>query len=77
MLCSNTSKSNNLTGTESIHVLIELESDDHAIMVDDVSLAVPGTRHHLLSAVTLNTQPYTRITLCNSVSLKKLFKNLL
>lgn len=42
-----------LTGTEGVDVLIELEPHDCPIVVDDVGLTVPGTRHHLLSAVTL------------------------
>lgn len=43
------------TSAESVDILIKLESDDRAIMVNDVRLAVPGTRHYLFSAITLNT----------------------
>lgn len=44
-----------LTRAEGVHVLVELEAHHWAIVVNDVGLAVPGTRHHLLSAVSLHT----------------------
>lgn len=42
-----------LTCTEGVDVLVELEPHHGPIMVDDVGLTVPSTRHHLLSAVPL------------------------
>lgn len=44
-----------LTRAEGVHVLVELEPHHGTIVVDDVGLAVPGTRDHLLSAVPLHT----------------------
>lgn len=42
-----------LTRTEGVDVLVKLEPHYRPVVVDDVGLAVPGARHHLLSAVTL------------------------
>lgn len=39
--------------TESPDVLIHLEADDSAVVIDDVRLSVPGTRNHLLVAIAL------------------------
>lgn len=61
------------TSAESVHVLIKLEPNDCAIMVDDVRLAVPGTRHHLFSAVTLHTHTHTRVYNELSYSSRQLF----
>lgn len=53
-----------LTRAEGVHVLVELEAHHGAIVVNDVGLAVPGTRHHLLSAVPLQTNTGKRETCC-------------
>lgn len=45
-----------LTRAEGVNVLVELEAHNWPIVVDDVGLAVPGARHHLLSAVSLRTE---------------------
>lgn len=44
-----------LTRAEGVDVLVELEAHRGPVVVDDVCLTVPGTRHHLLSAVSLAT----------------------
>lgn len=49
-----------LTGTEGVDVLIELEPHDCPIVVDDVRLTIPGARHHLLSAVSLEANTRAR-----------------
>lgn len=41
------------TCTEGTDVLVHLEADDGAVVVDDVRLAVPGTGDHLLMPVAL------------------------
>lgn len=41
------------TCTEGSDVLVHLEADDGAVVVDDVRLSVPGTAHHLLQPVAL------------------------
>lgn len=48
-----------LTGAEGVDVLVELEAHDRTVVVDEVGLAVPGARHHLLSAVSLHTEAGT------------------
>lgn len=44
-----------LTRTEGVNILVELEPHDRTIVVNDVGLAIPGARDHLLSAVSLQT----------------------
>lgn len=51
-----------LTRAEGVHVLVELEPHHGTIVVNDVGLAVPGTRDHLLSAVPLQTNTGKRET---------------
>ena len=41
------------TCTEGTDVLVHLEADDGAVVVDDVRLAIPGTGDHLLAPVAL------------------------
>lgn len=48
-----------LTCTEGVDVLVELEPHHGPIVVDDVGLTVPSTRHHLLSAVPLEEDTNT------------------
>lgn len=48
-----------VTCTEGVDVLVKLEAHDGAVVVDDVGLAVPGARHHLLPAVSLQAHART------------------
>lgn len=41
------------TSTEGIYILIKMEADHRPVMVDDVSLAIPGTGDNLLPPITL------------------------
>lgn len=41
------------TCTEGADVLVHLEADDGAVVIDDVRLAIPGAGDHLLMPVTL------------------------
>lgn len=56
-----------LTRAEGVHVLVELEPHHWTIVVNNVGLAVPGTRDHLLSAVSLQTNTGKRET-CMSIT---------
>lgn len=42
-----------LTCTEGSDILVHLEADNRAVMINDVGLSVPGTGHHLLHPVAL------------------------
>lgn len=44
-----------LTCAEGVNVLVELEPHHWTIAVNDVGLAIPGARNHLLAAVSLQT----------------------
>lgn len=57
-----------LTCAEGVDVLVELEAHNWAIVVNDVGLTIPGTRNHLLSAVSLqaNTIKCEKKEFCSS-----------
>lgn len=48
-----------LTRAEGVDILVKLEPNDRTIVVNDVGLAIPGARDHLLSAVSLQTNTGT------------------
>jgi len=39
--------------TEGSDVLVHLEADDGAVVINDICLSIPGTGHHLLTPVAL------------------------
>lgn len=49
-----------VTCAESVDVLVKLKAHDRAVVVNDVGLAVPGARHHLLPAVPLHADAHVQ-----------------
>lgn len=50
-----------VTCAEGVDVLVKLEAHDRAVVVDDVGLAIPGARHHLLPAIPLQADAHVHI----------------